>query len=164
MDGSVFAPTLGLHLHVELRGGKLARVGIRRGPHAGPPSPEAVPFLARLARHAQTGREDFSGLPLDLAGVSSFDREILEALLREVPAGETVTYGELARIAGKDVGAARAVGAAMARNPVPIVVPCHRVLPAGNRIGNYSGEGGWDTKMKLLRIERARGVWQQRTL
>ena len=164
LDGSAYAPRLGLHLHVGMREGKLAEVRIRRAPHEGPVSPAAEPILARLARHAQTGREDFRDVALDLSSVSGFDREALSTLAREVPAGEVVTYGELARMLGRGPGAARAVGGAMARNQIPIVVPCHRVVPGGSRIGNYSGEGGWETKMALLRIERAKGVWVQRTL
>lgn len=164
LDGSVFAPRLGLHLHVGVRGGKLARVGISHDAHEGPAAPEAAPFLALLARHGETGREDFRDTPLDLASVSDFDRDVLTTLVREVPAGETVSYADLARLVGRGPGAARAIGGAMARNPIPIVVPCHRVLPAGRRVGNYSGEGGWETKMALLRIEKARGVWAQAQL
>jgi methylated-DNA-[protein]-cysteine S-methyltransferase len=164
LDGSVFAPRLGLHLHVGLRGGRLAHVGISRDAHEGPTLPEAAPLLERLARHCETGREDFADVPVDLDGLPAFQREVLLALLREVPAGETVSYGDLARMVGRGPAAARAIGGAMARNPIPIVVPCHRVLPAGKRVGEYSGEGGWETKMALLRIERARGVWAQASL
>lgn len=164
LDGSIFAPALGLHLHVGMRGEKLARIGISLDPHDGAASEAARPILERLAAHARTGRDDFRDLPLDLDRVPAFHREVLTTLLREVGPGQTATYGELARMVGRGPGAARAIGAAMAANPMPIVVPCHRILPAGNRVGNYSGEGGWETKMKLLRIERAPGVWAQRTL
>lgn len=162
--GSIFAPRLGLHVHVALEHGALARLRIERHPLSTPPSGEATRLLARVGRHLETGRDDFRDVPLSLAGVSDFDREVLTTLVREVGPGEVVTYAELARMLGRDAGAARAIGGAMARNPIPIVVPCHRVVPAGNRVGNYSGEGGWDTKMKLLRIEGARGVWTQAQL
>lgn len=164
LDGSVFAPVLGLHIHVGFTEAGLARVGISRDPHAGTSNPACAPLLERLARHCEGGREDFRDAKLDLSSVSAFDREVLTTLLREVPGGQVVSYGDLARMVGRGPGAARAIGGAMARNPIPIVIPCHRVLPAGGKIGNYSGEGGRETKMALLRIEGARGVWAQQTL
>lgn len=65
-----------------------------------------------------------------------------------------VTYAELARRAGSP-GAARAVGQAMAKNPWPIVIPCHRVVPSSGKMGGYSGRGGVPTKQKLLALEAA---------
>lgn len=153
--GSVLSPELGLHLHAALREGRLVATRLSRDPATVPATPAVRLVLDRLARHMRTGREDFRDLPLDLQAVSPFDRAVLETLLREVPAGAVVSYGGLARLVGRGPGASRAVGGAMARNPLPIVVPCHRVLPATGRAGSYSGEGGWDTKVKLLRIERA---------
>ncbi|HET6405390.1 MAG TPA: methylated-DNA--[protein]-cysteine S-methyltransferase [Candidatus Thermoplasmatota archaeon] len=164
LDGSVHAPRLGLHVHVGLRDGKLARVGISHDAHEGPVAPEAAPILERLARHCERGDDAFLDVPLSLDEATPFEREVLTTLVREVPPGEVVTYGELARMVGRGPGAARAIGGAMARNPLPIVVPCHRVVPAGRRVGNYSGEGGWETKMRLLAIEGARGVWAQAQL
>ena len=81
---------------------------------------------------------------------SEFERRVREAMLG-IPYGETASYGELAAAIGSP-GAARAVGTACARNPVPIVVPCHRVLGAGGRIGGYLG--GTETKRWLLDFER----------
>ena len=164
MQGSVFAPRLGLHVHVDVRDDALVAAWIRREPHDEDAPPELRPLLARIAEHCQTGRGDFRDVRLALGGLSTFDREVLATLVREVPPGQVVTYGELARMIGRGPGASRAIGGAMARNPIPIVVPCHRVVPAGDRIGNYSGEGGWETKMKLLAIEGARGIWAQRQL
>lgn len=91
---------------------------------------------------------------VDLTAVpSAFRRTVLETLRREVPWGETVTYGELATMAGAP-GAARAVGTTMARNPVPLVVPCHRVIASGGRIGGYGGGlHGVATKRALLARE-----------
>jgi methylated-DNA-[protein]-cysteine S-methyltransferase len=77
-------------------------------------------------------------LTLDLDGIDGFRRTVLDALAREVPWGETVSYGELAVLAGRP-RAARAVGSAMRNNPIPFVIPCHRVIAAGNRIGGYGG-------------------------
>jgi methylated-DNA-[protein]-cysteine S-methyltransferase len=91
-------------------------------------------------------------LPVDLRLTNApFRRAVLEKL-REVPRGQTVSYGELAARAGHPK-ASRAVGTACARNPVPIVVPCHRVLPSTGRLGNYGG--GPERKAALLRLEGA---------
>jgi methylated-DNA-[protein]-cysteine S-methyltransferase len=74
--------------------------------------------------------------------------------VRAIPRGETRTYGEVARAAGRP-GAARAVGQAMARNPIPLLVPCHRVVASGGP-GGYSGGRGLATKSRLLALERSR--------
>jgi methylated-DNA-[protein]-cysteine S-methyltransferase len=91
-------------------------------------------------------------MPVDLSAVEApFPRAVYETLHRAVGFGETVSYGELAEMAGRP-GAARAVGNAMSRNPVPIVVPCHRVVTSGGRIGGY-GTSGVRTKRFLLALE-----------
>jgi methylated-DNA-[protein]-cysteine S-methyltransferase len=91
-------------------------------------------------------------LPVDLRLMAApFRRAVLEKL-REVPRGQTVSYGELAARSGNPK-AARAVGSACARNPIPIVVPCHRVLPGTGRLGNYGG--GPERKRVLLELEGA---------
>ncbi len=90
-------------------------------------------------------------LTLDWRLSGGFRRQVLQALA-EVPFGVVVTYGELAERVGRP-GAARAVGSAMAANPVPIVVPCHRVLRTGGGLGGYSGRGGLGTKRALLALE-----------
>jgi methylated-DNA-[protein]-cysteine S-methyltransferase len=77
-------------------------------------------------------------LTIDLSDIDGFRREVLETLVREVPWGEVVSYGELAALAGRP-RAARAVGSAMRNNPIPFVIPCHRVVAAGNKIGGYGG-------------------------
>jgi methylated-DNA-[protein]-cysteine S-methyltransferase len=98
------------------------------------------------------GRRRRFTMPVDLSGVDAgFPRTVYEVLHRGVCFGETVSYGELAEMAGRP-GAARAVGNAMSRNPVPIVVPCHRVVAAGGRIGGY-GSSGVPTKRFLLALE-----------
>jgi methylated-DNA-[protein]-cysteine S-methyltransferase len=71
-----------------------------------------------------------------------------------IPAGETLTYGDIARRLG-DVSLSRAVGQALGANPIPIIVPCHRVLAADGKTGGFSAPGGVSTKLKLLNIERA---------
>jgi methylated-DNA-[protein]-cysteine S-methyltransferase len=98
------------------------------------------------------GRRRRFTTPVDISAIDpGFPRAVYEVLHRDVPYGETVSYGELAEMAGKP-GAARAVGNAMSRNPVPIVVPCHRVVAAGGRIGGY-GPSGVGTKRFLLALE-----------
>jgi methylated-DNA-[protein]-cysteine S-methyltransferase len=96
---------------------------------------------------------DLSAVTLDMEGVPSFHRRVYD-VARRIPPGSTVSYGEVARQLG-DVGAARAVGQALGRNPFVLVVPCHRVLAAGGRPGGFSAGGGVATKMRLLDIEGA---------
>jgi methylated-DNA-[protein]-cysteine S-methyltransferase len=90
---------------------------------------------------------------LDLTQVPPFHRRVY-ALVRTILPGQTRSYGEVAALCG-DRHAARAVGQAMARNPCPIIVPCHRVLAAGGRSGGFSARGGVSTKLRLLAIEGA---------
>ena len=94
---------------------------------------------------------DLSGIPIDLEGVPPFHQRVYE-IARRIPAGTTTTYGEIAAALGTS-GASRAVGQALGRNPVPIIVPCHRVLAAGGKSGGFSAPGGVTTKMRLLEIE-----------
>ncbi len=108
----------------------------------------------QLAEYFRRERDGFDLAPA-LEGVSSFDRAVYAALAR-VPAGATVTYGELARRAGHP-GAARAVGGAMHRNPIPIVLPCHRVVGDAGSLTGY-GLGLW-RKRWLLEHE---GAWPLR--
>jgi len=90
---------------------------------------------------------------LDLEGIDGFRRVALETLARDVPWGETVTYGELADLAGRP-RAARAVGSAMRDNPLPFVIPCHRFVAAGGKIGGYGGgRNAVALKRKLLARE-----------
>jgi methylated-DNA-[protein]-cysteine S-methyltransferase len=97
---------------------------------------------------------DLSSIPLDLDGIPDFHRRVYE-IAQTIPAGETLSYGEIAARLG-DPSQARAVGAALGANPIPIVIPCHRVLAANGRTGGFSAPGGVSTKLKLLEIEGAR--------
>jgi O-6-methylguanine DNA methyltransferase len=94
---------------------------------------------------------DLSGLPLDMAAVPEFHRRVYD-VARTIPAGATLSYGEIADRLGSR-GLSRAVGQALGRNPFLIVVPCHRVLAAGGRLGGFSASGGITTKLRLLAIE-----------
>lgn len=96
---------------------------------------------------------DFSSLVLDMRGVPAFHQRVY-ALARGIRPGQTMTYGELAAQLGEP-GAARAVGQALGRNPFAPVVPCHRILAAGDKPGGFSASGGVRTKLRLLLIEGA---------
>lgn len=87
--------------------------------------------------------------PLDLSSGTAFQREVWKELLR-IPAGETRSYGELARMIGRP-RAARAVGGACGANPIPLLIPCHRVVAAGGGMGGFSGPKAW--KKRLLEVE-----------
>ncbi len=114
--------------------------------------PVAVGDLARRVRAHLAGKPDgFLDVPLDLERLPPFARKVSRALCR-VPPGSTVSYAELAKRAGSP-GAARAVGTVMARNPLPLLVPCHRVLAAGGALGGFSAPGGTDLKVRLLHRE-----------
>ena len=87
--------------------------------------------------------------PLDLSAGTEFQISVWQQLL-QIPLGQARSYGELAKRLGKP-GASRAVGSACGANPIPVIVPCHRVLAAHRRIGGFSGGPGW--KQRLLKIE-----------
>nr|WP_047307974.1 methylated-DNA--[protein]-cysteine S-methyltransferase [Rhodopseudomonas palustris] len=96
---------------------------------------------------------DFADVALDLDGTSAFQRRVYD-IARSIPAGKTLTYGDIAKQLG-GVELSREVGQALGRNPCPIIVPCHRVLAAGDKPGGFSANGGVATKLKLLAIEGA---------
>jgi methylated-DNA-[protein]-cysteine S-methyltransferase len=114
------------------------------------PVQEAIMLMRRLLIR---GEADLSRIPLDLDGIPQFHRKVYKAA-RRIPAGEIRTYGDLAREAGSP-GAARAAGQAMAKNPLPLIVPCHRVLASGGKLCGFSAYGGVDVKKNLLAIEGA---------
>ena len=97
---------------------------------------------------------DLAAVALDMEGVPPFDRRVYE-VARTIAPGATLAYGDIAARLGAP-GEARAVGQALGHNPFPIVVPCHRVLAAGGKLGGFSANGGIATKLRLLSIERAR--------
>lgn len=107
--------------------------------------------VAIQLREYFSGRRNHFAVPLDFSGLSHFSRAVLDATA-QVPFGETRTYGEIARTIGKP-GASRAVGNALNRNPIPLIVPCHRIVPTGDGIGKYAG--GVETKVRLLTMEGA---------
>jgi len=123
---------------------------------AGPAEPPAAiaAAIALIKRYAEGEEIDFSSVPVDLDGVDQFQHAIYEAA-RKLDFGETTTYGGLADAAGHP-GKARETGEALGRNPVPLIVPCHRILAAGGKIGGFSAPGGSATKEKLLTLEGVR--------
>jgi methylated-DNA-[protein]-cysteine S-methyltransferase len=116
--------------------------------------PPAIQHVIDRVRGLLAGeRDDLRDIEVDLAALPDFSRRVLE-LTREVGPGETTTYGEIAKRLGSP-HAAREVGQALGHNPVPIIVPCHRVLGAGGKLVGFSAPGGVATKLKLLAIEDA---------
>ena len=129
------------------------RLAARSGAQEGAPPAEIAALVEKVKKHLRGELQDFRDVAVDLSDAGEFDRLVLQAALR-VPAGETTTYGDLAKAVGRPTEA-RAVGQVMARNPIPLIIPCHRVL-AANGLGGFSAPGDRATKTKLLTIERAK--------
>jgi methylated-DNA-[protein]-cysteine S-methyltransferase len=129
---------------------------LQRFPAAGEaaPPPEVQRVIDRVVALLRGEASDLSTIALDMDQVPAFHRRVYEAA-RAIPPGMTLSYGDIAVRVGAP-GAARAVGQALGRNPFPIVVPCHRVLAAGGKIGGFSAQGGIATKRRMLAIEGAR--------
>ena len=118
--------------------------------------PACIAAAIAAARRYFAGEPvDFSAMQLDLSGQSDFFQRIYAAL-RQVGWGRTTTYGALAKALGAGPEAARAVGQAMAQNPVPLIIPCHRVLAAGGKTGGFSAPGGAESKRRMLALEGVR--------
>ena len=127
---------------------------LRRVPSAQPgaPTPEVVKAVAGAKRYFEGEEMDFSDFKLDLSDQDAFFKQIYAAA-RQVGWGRTTTYGTLAKELGAGPEAARDVGQAMAKNPVPLIIPCHRVLAAGGKVGGFSAPGGSATKIRMLELE-----------
>ncbi|MGB7974439.1 MAG: methylated-DNA--[protein]-cysteine S-methyltransferase [Roseiarcus sp.] len=118
--------------------------------------PEDIAAVAEAAMRYFEGEEiDFSQVPVDLAGQDAFFVQIY-GCLRRIGWGRTTTYGALAKEVGAGRERARDVGEAMAKNPAPLIVPCHRVLAAGGKVGGFSAPGGSKTKARMLELEGVR--------
>jgi methylated-DNA-[protein]-cysteine S-methyltransferase len=126
----------------------------RRAPDAGPgePTPEVAETVAAVKRYFEGEEMDFSAVKLDLGEQDAFFEQIYAAV-RRVGWGQTTTYGALAKELGAGREAARDVGQAMARNPVALIIPCHRVLAAGGKVGGFSAPGGSAAKIRMLELE-----------
>ena len=122
----------------------------RIGAEVEPSEAKTAPVAEQLGAYFAGKRRRFD-LPVDLRLTTAFQRRVLLAATR-VPPGDVVSYGEIARRIGQP-GASRAVGQALGRNPVPIVIPCHRIVAGGGELGGYAG--GPTIKRKLLALEAA---------
>ncbi|KKB84043.1 hypothetical protein VW29_12315 [Devosia limi DSM 17137] len=123
----------------------------RDGAVAGQPGAAVADVIAQVKAYAAGKVVDFSPVALDLGGVAAFHRRAY-ALLLQTGWGETTTYGALARQLG-DVGLSRAVGQAMGANPIPLIIPCHRVLACNGKPGGFSAPGGAEAKLRMLALE-----------
>ena len=132
------------------------RARLRRrypGASEGSPPDHIQPVIDRITELLRGEKRDLSTVALDMEGVPQFHQQVY-AVARTIAAGATLAYGDIAARLG-DRSAAREVGEAMGRNPFPIIVPCHRVLAAGGKVGGFSAAGGVTTKLRLLEIEGA---------
>ncbi|CDZ36173.1 Putative methylated-DNA-protein-cystein methyltransferase [Neorhizobium galegae bv. officinalis] len=129
----------------------------RRLPEAEPGTPPAEVLEAVDAVKCYFAGEevDFSKVNLDLEGQDDFFKQIYAAA-RRIGWGHTTTYGAIAKELGAGPEAARDVGQAMAKNPVALIIPCHRVLAAGGKIGGFSAPGGSTSKTRMLELEGVR--------
>ena len=119
------------------------------------PRPEWVRrVIERVQQHLEGKLQDLTDVPLDWSRVSDFQQAVyLHA--REIRPGYKKSYGEIARLMALGNEAARAVGVALATNPWPLIVPCHRVVSAGDKMTGFSAPGGVRTKTRLLALEGA---------
>ncbi len=132
---------------------RLAHVFANATEQPAPPPIEAA--MDGIRRHLEGSQDDLRWIDLDLDRLTDFDRSVY-SVTRAIDPGETLTYGQVAELVAQR-GAAQAVGQALGRNPIPLIVPCHRVLAAGNRVGGFSAYGSTVTKRSLLAIEHAPG-------
>jgi methylated-DNA-[protein]-cysteine S-methyltransferase len=116
------------------------------------PSPAVAQLISDIQRYFDGERIDFSQVAVDLGVQDPFFSRVY-AEVRKLGWGVTTTYGVVAKTLGAEPQAARDVGQAMASNPVPLIVPCHRVLAAGGKIGGFSAPGGSGSKARMLEIE-----------
>ena len=105
---------------------------------------------------------EFSSVPVDLASFSTFARKVLLAC-RKIPLGQTVSYSQLAQLAHSPK-AVRAAGSVMAQNPMPLIIPCHRVIRSDGSVGNFSAPGGQSLKQRLLDLEAGSHLGEQELL
>lgn len=121
-------------------------------PATSPQSPHGVDLARIITEYAQLEADIWPELPLDTSRLAPFSMHVLETLRRHTPRGSCTTYGRLAALCGSP-RAARAVGGAMARNPWPLLYPCHRVLTGNMGLGGFSC--GVALKRALLTLEKA---------
>ncbi|WP_423606618.1 methylated-DNA--[protein]-cysteine S-methyltransferase [Sphingomonas sp. MS122] len=122
------------------------------GPQAAVPPPPVQAVIGDARRYFAGERVDFAGVPVDLGEQSPFFERVYAAV-RKLGWGETATYGAIAKLLEAGPEFARDVGQAMAANPVPLIIPCHRVTAANGGIGGFSAPGGALSKARMLEIE-----------
>jgi methylated-DNA-[protein]-cysteine S-methyltransferase len=129
---------------------------LRRFPEAreGTPTPDVQQAIDGIMALLRGEASDLSAVALDMNDLPEFNRRVYK-VARAIPPGATLSYGEIAAKLGEPPQAARDVGQALGQNPFPIIVPCHRVLAAGGKVGGFSANGGVTTKRRLLAIEDA---------
>ena len=120
------------------------------------PPPGVLRAIDQILTLLADGTTDLADIPIDLAAAPEFHRKVYE-VARTIPPGQTLTYGEIAKRLGVP-HESREVGQALGRNPVAIIVPCHRVLGADGKMGGFSANGGVATKRRMLEIERASAI------
>ena len=119
-----------------------------------PPPDWVQRIIARVQEHFEGKLQDFAGTVLDWSRVTDFQQAVyLQA--QEIKPGYKKSYGEIAKLLALGNEAARAVGVALATNPWPLIVPCHRVVSAGDKMTGFSASGGVRTKTRLLALEGA---------
>jgi methylated-DNA-[protein]-cysteine S-methyltransferase len=122
------------------------------GAEPGLRTPMVGEVVAAAKRYFEGDETDFAQLELDLGEQDEFCRRVYAAA-RRIKWGQTTTYGTLAKELGGGPETARDVGQAMASNPIPLIIPCHRVLAAGGKVGGFSAPGGAAAKMRMLALE-----------
>ena len=122
------------------------------GAKPGAPTPEVAEAVAAAKHYFEGKKTDFSRCKLDLEEQDAFFERIY-ATARQVGWGRTTTYGALAKELGAGPEAARDVGEAIANNPVALIIPCHRVVAAGGKVGGFSAPGGSASKIRMLALE-----------
>jgi methylated-DNA-[protein]-cysteine S-methyltransferase len=147
-DGGITAATLP-HARPDLT---LAALRRRAPGSEDTPPPEVEQAIELIQRLLAGEAVDLHDVVLDMEGLDNFDRRVAD-VARAIAPGETLTYGDVAKRAGAP-GEAREVGAAMGRNRFAPIVPCHRVVAAGGKLGGFSAPGGVETKLRMLEIER----------
>jgi methylated-DNA-[protein]-cysteine S-methyltransferase len=118
--------------------------------------PDKTKLALKQVRNYLDGHRSSFNLPTDISIMTEFQQQVLQAT-QKIPRGRIATYMDIARKIGKPK-AARAVGQALGRNPIPIIIPCHRVIASDGSLGGYSGGGGLETKAKLLQLEGALAI------
>jgi methylated-DNA-[protein]-cysteine S-methyltransferase len=125
------------------------------GAREAPPTPEVQGAIDGIVALLRGEAIDLTAVVLDIEELPAFNRRVYD-VARAIPPGATLSYGEIAAKLGEPPQAARDVGQALGQNPIPIIVPCHRVLAANGKPGGFSASGGVTTKLRLLTIEGAK--------